>query len=117
MEFKEKDESVASRLRLAREMSGLSKIQVAALLGIPEAQISDAENGTRILNTDEILQFANYYDVNKDWLKGTVAEKIGIDDETLQLAARDLQKLEPDDLERILTLIAARRGSGELHDK
>jgi hypothetical protein len=45
------------------------------------------------------------------WLLGESAEQLETDDPRLQLAARELGKLKPDDLDRLLRLLASMRNS------
>jgi transcriptional regulator with XRE-family HTH domain len=101
---------VASRLNIARRISGLSQAQAAQLLGLQSSVISAIESGIRTIKAEEVSQFANIYAVSEAWLIGEYAEKLSINDENLQFAARDLKKLKPEELDQILTLIAARRG-------
>ena len=43
------------------------------------------------------------------WLAGEGAEKLDPQDDKLQLAFRDLKKLKPEDLDKVLTALAAIR--------
>jgi hypothetical protein len=56
-----------------------------------------------------LTQFAQIYDVSVSWLVGETADQLEPDDPRLQLAARELNKLKPDDLNRLLRLLAAMR--------
>ena len=57
----------------------------------------------------ELAQLAQIYDVNVAWLLGEAPETLDAQDPRLELAARELAKLQPDDLERLLKLLAAMR--------
>jgi transcriptional regulator with XRE-family HTH domain len=104
---------IASRLREARKMAGLSQAQAAKELGLHRPSISEAEAGNRKVSADEIAKLANLYDVSISWLLGDGAEKLDIHDDKVQLAARELQKLKPDDLDRLLTLLASMKKGGD----
>jgi len=105
----EKRAIIASRLREARKIAGLSQAQVARELGLHRPSISEAEAGNRKVSADELTKLAKIYDVSISWLLGERAEKLDIHDDKIQLAARELQKLKPDDLDRLLTLLASMR--------
>lgn len=102
---------VALRLREARKMAGLSQGQVAKLLGLHRPTISEIEAGNRRVTAEELSGFAEMYDVTVSWLLGETAEQLETNDPRLQLAARELSKLKPDDLDRLLRLLASMRGS------
>ena len=102
---------LASRLREARKMAGLSQGQVAKILELHRPTISEIEAGNRRVSADEISQFAELYDVTVSWLLAETAEQLTTDDPRLQLAARELSKLKPDDLDRLLRLLASMRNS------
>ncbi|MDP3539114.1 MAG: helix-turn-helix transcriptional regulator [Azonexus sp.] len=102
---------VASRLREARKMAGLSQGQVAKMLELHRPTISEIEAGNRRVSVDELSKFAELYDVTASWLLAETAEQLTTDDPRLQLAARELSKLKPDDLDRLLRLLASMRNS------
>lgn len=102
---------VASRLREARKMAGLSQGQVAKILELHRPTISEIEAGNRRVSADELSKFSELYDVTVSWLLAETAEQLTTDDPRLQLAARELSKLKPDDLDRLLRLLASMRNS------
>ena len=108
-ELEEKRTIIATRIREARRMAGLSQAQVAKILELPRPSITDMESGNRKVSAEEISVLAELYDVSASWLLGEGATKVDAHDDKLQLAARELQKLKPDDLDRLLTLLASRR--------
>jgi transcriptional regulator with XRE-family HTH domain len=110
----EKRSIIAARLREARKMAGLSQAQVAKMLGLHRPSISEAEAGNRKVSADEITKLAEIYDVSVSWLLGEGVDKLDIHDDKIQLAARELRKLKPDDLERLLTILASMRRGGEV---
>jgi transcriptional regulator with XRE-family HTH domain len=109
----EKREIIASRIREARKMAGLSQAQVAQMLGLHRPSISEIEAGNRSVSAEEISKLAQVYEVSVSWLLGEGAEKVDVHDDRLQLAARELEKLKPEDLDRLLKLLASTRGSGD----
>lgn len=102
---------VGLRLREARNMAGLSQGQVAKIMGMHRPTISEIEAGNRRVAVEELTKFAEIYDVTVSWLLAETAEKLDTDDPRLQLAARELSKLKPDDLDRLMRLLASMRSS------
>lgn len=102
---------LAKRLRIAREHAGLSQGQVAKLLDLHRPTISEIEAGRRKVNTDELAEFARIYEVSIAWLTST--EDDAENDARVKLAARDLKKLKPEDLDKVLRLLATIRGPRE----
>jgi transcriptional regulator with XRE-family HTH domain len=102
---------IASRLREARKMAGLSQGHVAKILEMHRPTISEIEAGNRRVSAEELSRFAEIYDVTVSWLLAKSAEKLEVDDPRLQLAARELSKLKPDDLDRLMRLLASMRSS------
>jgi len=100
---------IAERLKEARKLSGLSQGHVAKILGMHRPSISEMESGNRRVSADELVRLAEIYDVNVAWLIGEAPETIDAQDPRLELAARELTKLKPDDLDRLLKLLAAMR--------
>jgi transcriptional regulator with XRE-family HTH domain len=106
----DKDRSgLASRLKQAREMAGLSQGQVAKLLSMHRPSITEIEGGNRKVSADELAVFAATYDVSPTWLLGLTPEKLEINDPQLALAAREMSKLKKDDLEKLLSILATMR--------
>ena len=103
--------AIATRLREARKVAGLSQGQVAKLLAMHRPTISEIEAGNRRVSAEELMKFAETYDVTVSWLLGESAEQLEVDDPRLQLAARELGKLKSDDLDRLLRLLASMRNS------
>lgn len=108
--------AIAERLREARKAAGLSQGQVAKLLNMHRPTISEIEAGNRRVNADELGRFAETYDVTTSWLLGETAEQLDVNDPRLQLAARELNKLKSEDLDRLLRLLASMRSSDERRD-
>lgn len=100
---------IASRLKDARRMAGLSQAQVANILGLQRPSVSEMEAGNRKVTAEEIAQLAELYDVSASWLLGEGEDKVNARDSKLQLAARELQKLKQEDLDRLLAVLASLR--------
>ena len=102
-------DSMAKRLRSAREMAGLSQAQVARLLGVHRPSVSEMEAGRRKVSAGELRQLAELYSVDIAWLAGTQS----VDDRPrVELAARELAKLKEDDLDRVIQLLRTLRHRG-----
>lgn len=100
---------IAERLKAARKLAGLSQGQVAKMLGLHRPSVSEMEAANRRVSADELARLAEAYDVSVAWLLGEASEKLDVQDPRLELAARELSKLKPDDLESLLKLLAALR--------
>lgn len=100
---------IATRLRAAREMAGLSQGQVARRMDVHRPTISEIEAGRRRVSADELRALAELYQVDVRWLAGQDNEEDTSDDGRVTLAARELAKLDKEDLDRVLTLLKALR--------
>jgi transcriptional regulator with XRE-family HTH domain len=101
MSKNDENSKIHERLRLARERAGLSQGQIAKLMNLHRPTISEIEAGRRKVNTEELSSFAKLYDVNLTWL-------LNQDPDTnpmVELAARELSNLKPEDLDKILNLL------------
>jgi transcriptional regulator with XRE-family HTH domain len=104
-------QAIAARLRLAREMGGLTQGQVAKSLGWHRPTVSEMEAGRRKVSAEELSTLAELYGVNVPWIVGEEAESDTASDRA-KLAARELSKLKDEDLDRLLQLIRALKTSG-----
>jgi transcriptional regulator with XRE-family HTH domain len=102
-------EVIATRIREARRLAGLSQGQVAQLLGLHRPAVSEIEAGNRRVTAEEISWLAELFDVSASWLVGEGVETVGVNETRVQLAARELSKLKPDDLNRLLAVLASMR--------
>lgn len=109
----EKKQIIANRLREARKMAGLTQGQVAKQINLHRPTISEIEAGNRSVSAEELTQLAEIYDVSVSWLAGEGAEKLDPHDDRVQLAFRELEKLKPEDLDKLLRALAAMRGREE----
>lgn len=107
----ERRRSIAQRLKKARELAGLSQRQVADILGLHRPSVSEIEAGNRRVSAEELVRLAETYDVSVAWLLGEAPETLNPEDPRLELAARELAKLKPTDLDRLLKLLAIMRDS------
>jgi transcriptional regulator with XRE-family HTH domain len=101
--------ALASRLKQAREMAGLSQGQVAKILDMHRPSVTEIESGNRKVSADELAALAATYDVSPTWLLGLSPDKLAIDDPQLRLAAREMSKLKKEDLEKLLSILATMR--------
>ena len=88
-------ESIASRLRTARELSGLSQGQVARKLEMHRPTITEMEAGRRNVTATELKEFASIYDVSVSWLACEDSDKLDTQEDKMYLAARKLSKCGP----------------------
>lgn len=94
--------AIAARLKEGRERAGLSQGQVARLVDMHRPTITEIEAGNRKVAADELATFADLYGVSAEWLLGRVDD----DQEMLVgLAARGLDKLRPEDRERLVAIL------------
>jgi transcriptional regulator with XRE-family HTH domain len=108
-----KGAAFGARLRLAREQAGLSQGQVARMLHLHRPSISEAEAGRRKVSAEELVEFARIYGVSISWLAGAETEGENAAQDRIELAARELAKLKPEDLDRLLELLSALRTKGD----
>jgi transcriptional regulator with XRE-family HTH domain len=101
--------SVAARLRAAREQAGLSQGQAAKLMQMQRPTISEIEAGRRRVAIEELADFARIYGVSISWLADETPETT---DPTVELAARELAKLKPQDFDNVMKLLRTLRKSG-----
>jgi transcriptional regulator with XRE-family HTH domain len=105
----EQRQLIAKRIREARTLAGLSQGQVAKMMGMHRPSISEIEAGNRRVTADELVRFADIFDVGTAYLLGEAPDKLAMDDPKLRLAARELSKLSPDALDSLLRALAAVR--------
>ena len=98
-------------MKLAREMAGLSQGQVARQLGWHRPTVSEIEAGRRRVQAEELTVLAELYSVRVPWIVGEDNDESVNDRATL--TARELGKLNDEDLERLLQLIRSLKTSGD----
>lgn len=104
---------IAERIREARKQAGLSQGQVAKLMGLHRPSVSEIEAGNRRVSADELAKLSELFDVSVAWLVGDAPETVETDDPRVQLAARELKKLKPADLDRLMRLLASMRDADD----
>lgn len=104
-------EGIASRLRLAREMAGLSQTQVAKRLGWHRPTVSEIESGRRRVKAEELTILSELYAVRIAWIVGE-DDPENVNDKLIA-AARELSKLKDEDLTRLMQIIQSIRVSGD----
>lgn len=110
MDRKQEIAEIAERFKAARLQAGLSQSQVARILDLQRPTISEIEAGRRRVSSDELAKFAELYDVGVSWL---AAGQNDGEDPTVELAARELSKLKPEDLDRVMRLLRSLRKTKE----
>lgn len=100
---------IGHRLRLAREHAGLTQSHVAKELGLHRPAVSEIEAGRRRLSADELAVLCDLYDVSSTWVLENRSEA---PDAAVELAARKLAKLKPEDLDAVLSLLRTLRPRG-----
>ncbi|MEX2381192.1 MAG: helix-turn-helix transcriptional regulator [Opitutales bacterium] len=115
IEMKQK-QAIAMRLALARKQAGLSQGQVAKLLDLHRPTISELEAARRNVTGPELAKFAEIYGVSIDWLAGTGVDEPDVNRDRIHLAARELAKMAPDDLSKVLDLLSALRGPDQKNE-
>ncbi|MFY9514608.1 MAG: helix-turn-helix transcriptional regulator [Rubrivivax sp.] len=106
-------QQTGARLKEARKLAGLSQGRVAEMMGMHRPTVSEIEAGNRRVSTEELARFAHMYDVSIAWLAGSSEEQLGTLDPKIQLAARELSKLKPENLDRLLRILASMRQGDE----
>jgi transcriptional regulator with XRE-family HTH domain len=108
-----KKEIIASRMKVARERSGLSQSQVAKMLDLSRPAISEIEAGRRKVSADELVKLAEIYAVDVDWLVGKGEDKINEYRDKLYLAARNAKNLNDEDLDKVINLLSSLKSPGK----
>lgn len=108
-----KRQIIAARIREARRMAGLSQGQVAKLLSLHRPSVTEMESGNRAVSAEELSKLAEIFEVAVTWLLGEGADRVDVQDDRIQLAARELNKLKPKDLERLMSILSSLRDQEE----
>lgn len=104
---------IGSRLAVARQRAGLSQAQAATKLELPRPSISEIEAGRRRVAVDELIAFADLYQVDMNWLSGKDAEEVDPIRDKLLLAARHVANLKSEDLEKVIDLLTSLRAENK----
>ena len=103
-------QAIAARLRLGREMAGLTQGQVAKIRGWHRPTVSEIEAGRRRVSADELTNLAELYGVSVSWIVEEEEEN-SLSNDRARLAARELGNLRDEDLDRLLEVIRSLRTS------
>jgi len=103
--------SVAARLREARRLAGLSQAQVAKLMGLHRPTVTEIEAGRRRVASEELAALSDLYGVTTAWLLGEEDENLSL---SAVVAARELERMTKEDLDRLIGVITAIRESKDI---
>ena len=98
-------EKIATQIRDARIMAGLSQAQAAEKMNLQRPAISEIESGKRKVSADEIIQLANLYKVDTSWLLLQETHGDLNMPEQVKFAARELSKLKLEDMNKVIDII------------
>ncbi len=96
---------IANRLRLARDMAGLSQGQAARQLGWHRPTVSQIEAGRRKVSAEELSLLAGLYAINIPWILGEQEPQNA--SAKAMLAARQLSTMRDEDLDILLNVISS----------
>lgn len=97
---------LAQRLREARENAGLSLRQAAARLNLNQSFLLELEDGLREPRSEDMSRFADLYKVALAWLSAEGSQG-GQSEEDVKYAARELARMKPNDLQRVLEVLTS----------
>lgn len=101
---------IADKLKLARDLSGLSQSQAAKILHLSRPTISEIEQGRRNVSGTELKQFSDIYDVDINWILSESEENDDINNK-IQLAAREISKMSDKDADKLFKLLSSMKKS------
>lgn len=106
----------SSRFREAREMSGLSAGQAAKYLNLSLTDLLRIETGELDLGIDQIQKLASLYEVDLDWLSGDASNSNITYLGNLQIAPRELEKIKPEELPKLIQILSAIKNRRNLNE-
>lgn len=101
--------SLGQRLKMARIQAGLTQGQIAKLLEMHRPTISEIEADRRKVSAEEINSFCKHYKVSVNWLTGANTDDSDLKEAKVEFAARELSKISPDDLDKVMKLLKTLR--------
>lgn len=101
---------IAERLKLARDLSGLSQAQAAKILDMSRPTVSEIEQGRRNVTGAELKEFSNIYDVDVNWLLSESGDNESVNSK-IQLAAREISKMSEKDVDKLFKLLSSMKKS------
>ncbi len=113
MEDNEKRKIIACRIGLARERAGLTQNQLAKLLKIPRPSVAEIESGKRKVSAEELISMSDIFEVDINWLAGKGESKNDEQRDKIQLAARNISSLKPEDIDKIVNLLESLKPQGD----
>ena len=98
--------TIASRLRYAMAIRGISQHELAKKTNITDASLSQYTSGIYKPKPDRIMIFAQALDISEEWLMGydVPMDRLDLDAETIEMIAA-YNKLDEDKKETIRNLI------------
>ena len=102
---------IAERLSVARKSAGLSQGQTAKMLHMHRPTISEIEAGRRKVSVEELVNFAELYKVSLQWLAGKQTDEKDAVKSEIEIAARQLENLKKEDLDKVIDLLTTLRES------
>ena len=105
-----------NRFREAREMAGLSAGQAAKHLNLSLPYLLKIEAGELDVADGQIQKLALLYELDLDWLKGEISDSDGTYLGSLQIAPRDLEKIKPGELPKLLQILSAIKNRRKINE-
>ncbi|WP_344770006.1 helix-turn-helix transcriptional regulator [Pedobacter ginsengiterrae] len=96
---------IASRVKEARILAGLSQAQAAQKMDLQRPAISEIEAGNRKVSAEELLLFSELYQVNTSWLLCQDDDNEDQMNEEFKFAARELSKLSQEDVKKLYDIL------------
>lgn len=105
---------LSKRLKSLRQKEGLTQLELAEKLDIPNQNVSNYERGFRQPDYEMLIKFANFYGVTTDYLLGHETEeskfeyyknKIITEFPNIDLMFHDMESLTAEDLQDVYEFI------------
>ena len=107
-------DGIAKRLKLAREMAGITQKQVGAMLGVHRVTVCHFETERRKPFVTQLLPLAKLLGVSVGWLVGETDPKFTLTDDRVKSADQGLAGLSDEDLDCLLNVVRALKRRSEL---
>ena len=69
------ENNIAAKVKKLRKERKYSQEELAKEIGIHQTTISQIENGSREANRKHLIKYADFFNVNLDWLLGVEKKK------------------------------------------
>lgn len=106
----------SNRFREAREMAGLSAGQAAKYLNFALSDLLKIETGEIKVSDDQMQKLASFYEVDLDWLKDDNLDSNVTYLGNLQIAPRELEKIKPEELPKLLQILSAIKNRRKINE-